>query len=447
MDQNKFEIENGAENDAMSEVDAIFNDKDFIEGQAIDSQDSDNAQSNDFTPDDTEVFDKDTDLNIEITTTPISVMPPAAKSKGLKVFIAILSFFLALSIAVGAGYLVGKNQNSSAIGGLQLNPKPQNDEILSAAEVYKTVSPSVVGIMVYNAEGVTGYASGVVYSEDGYIITNDHIYEEVTDAKFKVYDYAGKSYDAAYLAGDTRSDLAVLKIDADGFFPAVFGDSNQIEFGEDVVAVGRPSDPTDNSSITKGIVSYPNRRVSNSSNYSSRLIQTDSAINPGSSGGALVNMFGQVIGITSSKLVGSSYEGIGYAIPTTTVKKVVESLIEHGAVVNRGKLGFTYQEISTVADSKKYGSYGLLVVSISEESDMLGKVNSGDIITAVNGQKITKDDILIDVLENTTPGSTLTFDVLTKNGANKQIKVAVIQDLGTSSYKTTHEENDLPLLP
>ena len=387
------------------------------------------------------------DFMVEVPSAPVQEMSSKAKNKGLKVFISIICFMLALSIALGTGYFFGINKNKNTIGSLQLNDKPSNDKILSTEAVYNLISPSVVGIKVYNSEGVKGYASGVVYSEDGYIITNDHIYEDVPDAMFKIYDYSGKSFDAKYIAGDVRSDLAVLKINADGFFPAAFGNSDQIGFGEDVVAIGRPSSPTDSSSITKGIISYPNRRVSNSLNYSTKLIQTDSAINPGSSGGALVNMFGQVIGITSSKLVGSSYEGIGYAIPTVTVKKVVESLIKNGTVVNRARLGFTYQQIDELSNPSKLSKYGLLVVSVTDDSDMKGKVSAGDIIVAVNGEQILTDDVLINALDLTLPGEIMTFDIITKSGAQKQIKVKVLQDSGTSSYQTNEKVEDIPLLP
>lgn len=425
MDDNKFEYD-------------FLNDDTIIDDE---NDDSINDVIN-------EPFDDEEDyepLDLPVVSSEIDDLPEKSKKKGLKIFFAIICFLLAISIAAGAGYIVGSNKANSSNLSLNLSPKPNADKLLSTENVYNTVNPSIVGITIYNNEGIQGYASGVVYSEDGYIITNDHIYEDVKDAKFRIHDYQSSTYEAKYIAGDTRSDLAVLKIDSDGFFPATFGNSDEINFGEEVVAIGRPNSPSDDSSITKGIVSYPKRRVTNSTNYSSKLIQTDSAINPGSSGGALVNMYGQVIGITSSKLVGSSYEGIGYAIPTVTVKKVVDSLIKNGAVVDRGRLGFTYQEIDSLSVTEKYASYGLRIVSVTEDSDMLGKVTAGDVITAVNGQKVTTDDVLIDMLESVKPGDTLTMDIITKSGATKQIKVKVLQDYGSSSYKTS--ETELPLLP
>ncbi len=440
MDDNKFE------NDIFDDT-VVTDDVDDVTDDIIvdDSFIADDDLSENMFIDADDVLDDAEPLDLPVISTDINEMPEKSKKNGVKVFLAIICFLLAISIAAGAGYFVGSNKTKSSNGSVALAPKPDSDKLLSTEEVYNTVNPSVVGITIYNSEGIKGYASGVVYSEDGYIITNDHIYEEVKDAKFRIHDYQSKTYEARYIAGDTRSDLAVLKIDSDGFFPATFGNSDEINFGEDVVAVGRPSSPSDDSSITKGIVSYPKRRVTNSTNYSSKLIQTDSAINPGSSGGALVNMYGQVIGITSSKLVGSSYEGIGYAIPTVTVKKIVESLIKNGTVVDRGRLGFTYQEIDSLSAAENSVSYGLRIVSVTEDSDMLGKVTAGDVITAVNGQKVTTDDVLIDILESVIPGDTLTMDITTKGGATKQIKVKVLQDYGSSSYETTEE--DIPLLP
>ena len=383
-------------------------------------------------------------VEIPVISTDVTESSHTTKRNGIKLFFALICFLLAVSIAAAAGYIVGSNKDKIIGNGITLAPKPSTNEVLTTEEVYNKVNPSVVGITIYNDKGVSGYASGVVYSEDGYIITNDHIYENVKNAKFKIHDYQSNSFDAHYVAGDARSDLAVLKIDSDGFFPATFGNSDEINFGESVVAIGRPNSPSDDSSITKGIISYPKRRVTNSTNYSSKLIQTDSAINPGSSGGALVNMYGQIVGITSSKLVGDSYEGVGYAIPTVTVKRIIDSLIENGTVVNRGKLGFTYQQLDSFSETNGF-SYGLLIASVSEDSDMLNKVVAGDIITAVNGEKIVTDDVLIDTLEATLPGETLTMDIFTKSGITKQIKVKVLHDYGTSSYVT--EEVEIPLLP
>ena len=275
------------------------------------------------------------------------------------------------------------------------------------------------------------------YSEDGYIVTNDHIYAEIGAPKFKVYTSDGKEYDAVFVAGDQISDLAVLKIDASGFTPAEFGDSDQIVYGENVVAIGRPSDATHDSSITKGVISSTGRRVSTSSNYSAKLIQTDSAINPGSSGGALVNMYGQVIGITSSKLAGISYDAVGYAIPTKTMKRICEELIKDGKVTSRAKLGITYTAINSVtAEINGYDTVGLYVASVTEDSDLYGKVKEGDIITQINGINVTSDDIVLDIIENSVAGDTITVTVISGN-TTKTFEAELKANIGTSSYSST----------
>ena len=219
------------------------------------------------------------------------------------------------------------------------------------------------------------------------------------------------------------------------FKAATFGDSETLFNGESVVAVGRPSDAMDFSSITSGIVSLTRRRVKTTSNYTARLIQTDSAINPGSSGGALVNMYGQVVGITSSKLAGVEYDAIGFAIPTKTMKRVVEQLIKDGKVTDRAKLGITYTEINSVtAEVERYESTGLMVVSVGEDSDIYGKVGEGDMITHVNGIAITNDEIVLDVIEDCKAGDTISLTILLKNGNIVDYDVKLRANVSQSSY-------------
>ncbi len=374
----------------------------------------------------------------------ILINPPqsadvSANKKGFKVFVLFIAAAIVITAFTTIGYFSGKNKASGNINhSLDLAPKPTDTAQYTAEAVYEIVNKSVVGIAVYDNEKIQGYASGVIYSEDGYIITNDHIYADVAGAKFKVYTFDGKVYSAKYLAGDTRSDLAVLKIDESGFYPATFGNSDELKYGEAVVAIGRPNDATSSSSITGGYISFLNRRVSNTTSYASRLIQTDSAINPGSSGGALVNMYGQIIGITSSKLVGSEYEGVGYAIPTTTVKFVVEELIEHGAVVSRAKLGISYTEINEVtAEINKTEITGLLIAEITEESPLFGKISKGDIITEINGKKITKGDMVLDIIEECKPGDTVELKIyITKTGNYKTYSAPLAKAESESSYKS-----------
>lgn len=368
-------------------------------------------------------------------------------SKGLKIFALIISAIILLTAGCTAGYFFGKtgvkNKDINVPSAVDLENIPQNSEQMSAAKVYQEVNKSVVGIVIYNTTGKSSQASGIVLSKEGYVVTNDHIYSEVPSAKFKIYAYNGKEYDATFVAGDTISDLAILKISNCDLEPAKFGDSDQLYYGQEVVAIGRPNSATEDSSITSGIISGLNRRVRNDTNYSSRLIQTSSAINPGSSGGALVNMYGQVIGVTSSKLASVSYEGIGYAIPTTVMKRITDELIAKGKVKTRAKLGITYTEIDSV--TSKVGGYdftGLFVASVSEDSGLYGKVNEGDVITHINGTEITNDDIMLDVIEQAKAGDKITVTV-NADGKIKDIQVTLTANVGSSSYttKTTPNSN------
>lgn len=367
-------------------------------------------------------------------------------SRGFKLFCIIMAAVILLSGTCLTGYFIGRNSVKNGSLGekieLNLSAKPTNKDQMSAAAVYQKVNPNVVGILVYNSKGIGSQASGVIYTENGYIITNDHIYSEVAAPKFKIYTHDGKQYDAKYIAGDKVSDLAVLKIDGEKFSPATFGNSDQLVYGEDVVAIGRPNDATSASSITMGIISATNRRVSTTTNYSSRLIQTDSAINPGSSGGALVNMYGQVIGITSSKLASTTQDAVGYAIPTTVMKRIVTELIEKGKVVSRAKLGITYTAIDSVtAQIGGYNHVGLYVASVAEDSDLYTKVSEGDIITQINGIDVTSDNIVLDIIEKSSAGDKITVTVVTKNGGTKTLHAVLRANVSESSYTEIEAPN------
>ncbi len=370
--------------------------------------------------------------------------------KGLKIFCAVMAAVVVLTATTAAGYFMGRGSVSNNYIGskidVELEAKPKDTDQSTPAQVYAQVNESIVGIRVYNEAGQMSDASGVIYSEDGYIVTNDHIYSEIGAPKFKVFMYDGTEYNAVYVAGDTVSDLAVLKIEnGKKFKVATFGDSEQLVNGESVVAIGRPSDATDNSSITSGVISLTRRRVKTTSSYTASLIQTDSAINPGSSGGALVNMYGQVVGITSSKLAGVEYDAIGFAIPTKMMKRVAEQLIAEGKVVDRAKLGITYTEVNSVtAEVENYASVGLLIVSVGEDSDVYGKIGEGDMITHINGVEITNDDIVLDIIEDCKAGDKISMTVLLKNGNESDFDVTLRANISESSYSSDVGDRKLP---
>ncbi len=375
-----------------------------------------------------------------------SVEAKPEKNKGWKIFCAAVALVVIIALSVSVGYVIGSETGNGIVSTpesvkqiIELQDTPDSKDVLTPAQVYEKCNPSIVGIITYNSAGEGGESSGVIYTESGYVVTNDHIYDGIESPKFRIYTSNGKEYNAVYVGGDARSDLAVLRItDTDDKFKAAdFVDSTQTVVGQRVVAIGRPMDATANSSITEGIISQLGVRVTSSSNYSNRVIQTNSAINPGSSGGALLNMYGQVVGITSSKIVGDEYEGIGYAIPSNTVKKIIESLVQYKKVVNRAKLGISYREIDSItANMNGFESTGLYVVEVTNGA-LTNSLSEGDIITQINGIEITSDDVVLDVIDNALPGDTITLTVLKSNKKTERITAKLLADEGSSSLDTS----------
>ena len=374
-------------------------------------------------------------------------MVQSVSGKGIKVFAFIIALMVIISACITGGYYLGKSSNKT-VTAVDLATKPTPEDSLTVSQVYEKVSPSVVGIYVYNSKnGISATATGVIYSKDGYIVTNDHIYDGIASAKFKVYTHDKKMFSADFVAGDTRSDLAVLKItDAKNynFVPAILGNSSEAVVGENVVAIGRPNGATSPSIASEGIISVVSTRVSTTSSYTSSLIQTDTAINPGNSGGALCNIYGQVIGITSAKLVGDAYDGVGYAIPTTTVKRVVDSLIKHKTVKGRAKLGISYQHIDELSAELLKLPCGLQIATIDKSCGLYGKsVEINDIITHINGMKITDSNIILDIIDAAAPGDSLDLKIYSvKNKKTTDIKVKLLEDVGSSSYTIQSQEKD-----
>ncbi len=363
--------------------------------------------------------------------------------KGVKVFATILVLLIVVSASLTGGYYLGKGTTYQPQKvTVDLASKPLPEKALAVSQIYTKTSPSIVGVCVYNEdEGIAGAATGVIYSEDGYIVTNDHIYDGIPAAKFKIYTHDKKVYSAVYVAGDTRSDLAVLKISnakKAKFIPAQFGNSDESVVGESVIAIGRPNGATSPSIASEGIISVLSTRVNTTSNYSNSLIQTDTALNPGSSGGALCNIYGQVIGITSAKRMISGYDSVGYAIPTTTMKKVVDSLIKHKTVEGRAKLGISYLHIDELSAELANLPCGLKIATIDKDSGLYGKsVKANDIITHVNKTKITDANIILDIIDAASPNDTLDLKIYSiKNKKTIDIQVKLLKDPGGSSYTT-----------
>lgn len=407
---------------------------------------------------------------------PFSQPPKQRNSKtGLKVFCVILAVAVLLSVGVGVGYIAGgnrdlrndKSQNTfGAPGGtvvIEQGTVPTKDGVEKGADgkytaegVAEIVSDSVVNIIVYNDSGnSSAIASGVIMNDEGYILSNDHIYSDTPNAKFAITLNNGKCYEADYVAGDSRSDLCVLKMkDAKDLTPAVFADSKQLKTGDDVVAIGSPYGLT--GTVTKGIVSAPSRRISfsstvngNTSKYSMRVIQTDTPLNSGNSGGALVNMYGQVVGISSSKIVLSGYEGLCFAIPANDAIKTAKSLIENKKVVGRARLGITYTEISAAKALVNKLPTGLMIQSVDIDSDLYNSgLKQGDIITEINGTTITTADIALDIIDDSSAGDSMTLKVyVASTGKYKKLTAKMLEDKSVSSYSTQEQQTTTSSLP
>lgn len=290
--------------------------------------------------------------------------------------------------------------------------------------VAEKVTPSVVGIRtttsVMNffggASESTGEGSGVVYSQDGYIITNYHVISGAlsnrSGSKIEVFvgDINSEPYEASVVGYNISADIAVIKINATGLTPVEFADSDALNVGQYVITVGNPGGLEFMDSVTYGVISGLNRVVSSDSDV--ELIQTDAAINPGNSGGALVNVKGQLVGINSSKIVSEEFEGMGFAIPSNTVLEIVKNIISKENDPEP-YLGITISEKYT-ADVLQYYGYpsGAVVLSVADGSPAEeAGLAKGDIITEFNGTAIKEYTVLEDLMKDCTPGEQVSVKI------------------------------------
>ncbi len=293
---------------------------------------------------------------------------------------------------------------------LELVPAPETE--LSLQQLYQDCSPSIVAITGY-VDGKTGYSwgTGVVLSEDGLILTNTHVIEECDRATVTLYD--DSVFEAELVGADAISDVAVLKIQASGLPAATFGESGSLMVGDRVAAIGNPLGETFRMTLTDGIISAIERGI-NYNGHSMTLLQTNTALNEGNSGGPLFNMYGQVVGVTNMKMMSSysSIEGIGFAIPSSTVKNVVNALVQDGEVRGRPSVGITIGAIPDNASSYYDIPTGLYVSAVAEGSDAEAKgIREGDIVTAVNGQPVETTEEVSAIKDQFGVGDSLTFTI------------------------------------
>ncbi|MCR5617150.1 MAG: trypsin-like peptidase domain-containing protein [Clostridiales bacterium] len=298
------------------------------------------------------------------------------------------------------------------------------EEELTPSEIYAANVNSTVGITTSVTTNCFGYrtmyaasGSGFILTSDGYIVTNYHVVEGASEIKVTTYD--NTVYKAELIGCDQSNDLAILKIDAKDLTPVVLGDSDQLNVGDSVVAIGNPLGEL-TFSLTTGSVSALNRQIT-VKDTSMNLIQTDCAINSGNSGGALFNSYGEVIGITNAKYSGDSsqatVDNIGFAIPVNSVRDIITSIIEKG-YIEKPYIGITVYNYT--GDLTRAGSGGVVVNSVEKGSpaDEAG-LKSGDIITAVNGTKITETGDLSPIIAKCKDGDELTLTVSRKSGTTK----------------------------
>ncbi len=298
----------------------------------------------------------------------------------------------------------------------EITKEEKKGEELSLVEINKKVKNSVVGILISEKnDGEAVFSgSGFIISQDGYIMTNDHVVEGAARVKVVLSDGITE-YEAVIVGEDERSDLAILKVEATGLEPAELGDSDQLEVGETVVAIGNPYGMELAGSVTDGIVSAMNRKIQMNGSFMT-LIQTNAAINPGNSGGPLVNAYGQVIGITSSKLVATDYEGIGFAIPINHVVDISGELITYGYIKTRAYIGIQGSDLTTAYAQYHGLPQGVYVSYVDPDCDAAKKgLKEEDVIIGFNGQEITSMAELNDLKDSFHPGDTVSIKVWRDN--------------------------------
>lgn len=337
---------------------------------------------------------------------------------------------------------------------LEIEEIPQ-DGMMTPNQVYEKVKHSVVAVVTYGqgsdlTDSPISSGSGIVFSEDGYIVTNSHVIGDSNQYPVKVVftgqdeNQEDQEYPAQIVGYDKRTDIAVLKIDATGLTPAEFADSDQLKVGDTVLSLGNPGVAGENftNTLTKGMVSAVNRTVTMSS-INMQYIQTDAAINPGSSGGALLNLYGQVVGINAAKITTTEIEGICFAIPTNIAKDVINDIIQNGYVSDRVRLGVTVRSISAYEAEMYNVPQGLVIVGFSDDSEIPSKgAEIGDIITAINGVNTTSSNVLYDELEKFKAGEKVKLTIYRQARSDQrartfEIEVTLLEDRGETQVAVT----------
>ena len=393
---------------------------------------------------------------------PAEPEPPKKKKhhvNGGKVARSAVALVLAAVMGFAGGY-VGSRMNGSKVVIQQVAPSSSSSSSgsdssitsasasgssLTTEQVADLVSPSVVVItteqVVYSQwswygqnQVESGAGSGVIISSDGYILTCAHVVDGASNITVTIND---KDYTATLVGEDTTSDIAVIKIDADGLTPATVGDSDSLKVGQNVMAVGNPLGEL-GGTVTGGMISALNRSVTiqgtNSTNTMS-LIQMDASVSPGNSGGGLFNMNGELVGIVNAKSSSSDAEGLGFAIPINDAIKVAQELLENGYVTGRPYLGITYLAVTDAQTAQQLGvnAYGVYIVDVTKggPADQAG-LKAGDRIVSVDGSEIAAKDDLGTLMQKHAAGDTLAITVA-RDGQMQTVNVTLGEKTASNS--------------
>ena len=353
---------------------------------------------------------------------------PPRKKRGIgkKVLAGVLALVLVAAVSFGggfAGYLVASKNGGQTVmyqaasGGSATSTSSTGG---SLSDVASAVTPSVVVVTTEQIvtdnyfwggqQVLSGAGSGVILTTDGYIVTNYHVVEGAQQITVTLHD--DSTYTATVVGSDQQSDIALLKIDATGLTPAVLGDSDSVQVGAVVIAVGNPMG-TLGGTVTDGIVSALNRDITVEGNQMT-LMQTSAAISPGNSGGGLFNTNGELIGIVNAKYSDEDAEGLGFAIPVNAMKTVVQDLLENGYVTGRPALGITVITVGDVQTAMQYGvsSLGVYVNSVDEGSGAeAAGMKAGDRIVSIGTQLVESTDDVTNALKSYNVGDVVEVQV------------------------------------
>ena len=326
----------------------------------------------------------------------------------------------------------------SAQSDYTLSPMETTSEkdVLSVEEIAKRVGPSIVGISCttvtrsyFGQQTSESSGSGIIVDNKGNIVTNYHVISGASKIKVKLT--SGNEYEATVVGGDEKTDIAVIKITAqEELHVATIGNSDEVEVGSLAVAIGNPLASELFGTVTAGVISGVNRSMT-VGQREMNLIQTDAAISPGNSGGALINKYGEVIGINSVKLVDDAAEGLGFAIPMNEAVPIMQDLMNYGYVKGRPMIGVSVREITR--ELAYYNNLlveeGLYIMSVTEGSGAAkAGLQRGDIITKFDGQKVTTATQMNKIRDKHKAGETVNVSILRGN-VEQNVKVTLTEDL------------------